>query len=266
MRRNTVKHMSKKAAACALALSMLLPLGAAAAGEISDDYVTISKYKGVEVKYMEDPAEVTDEDVEEGIRIVLQGFAEVTDITDRPAQNGDTVVVDYTASVGGQVLEDGTVTDSQMVLGENSLFKGFDEEVVGHSTGDSFEITHTFAKDDTSTSLAGQTVTLAVTLKAVREVELPELTDEFVQTISQESDTVAEYREEVRAILENRNLEAAQAELEDRVWEQVLNGTEVKKYPPDAVEQEKQAFYDRYQGVAKLYDMEFSELLDPSTA
>lgn len=253
--------MRKKRIAVAAALCFVLAAQSVSAKEISDEYVTISEYDGVEITEVRKPQPVTDEDVDDNIQMILEGYAKVTEITDRPAKKGDIVVLDYTASAEGEVLEGGDVTDARLVLGEESLYKGFDKSVIGHEVGDVFETKHKFTKDDGSQSLVGHEVTLEVTLKSIRVAELPELSDDFVKTVSKKSSTVKEYREEVRELMEEVNEENYRTGIEDSAWTAVLQNTEVKEYPQEDVQEQKDAFYAHYQALAAAYDVEFSELL-----
>ena len=92
--------MKRKYAMAALLLAAAAGLTSCSGGSASNDYIKISKYKGVEVPAVEGLPDITDESVENNIQTVLEGFAEITEVTDRPAQEGDIAVLDYTASAG----------------------------------------------------------------------------------------------------------------------------------------------------------------------
>lgn len=253
--------MKKKYAVAALLLAAAAGLTSCSGGSVSNDYIKISKYKGVEVPAVEGLPDITDESVENNIQTVLEGFAEITEVTDRPAQEGDIAVLDYTASADGQEIENGGNTEYELELGSNTFFAEFEEAVVGRNIGDTFELQHSFEDSYTNQNYAGKDVTFQITLTGIKEKELPDLTDEFVQTISQESETVGEYRKEIRDLLEENNEEYIQSELQDTVWQAVLENTEVIEYPEDRLEEEKQHFYDYYQAGADYYGMEFADFL-----
>lgn len=227
----------------------------------SNDYIKISVYKGVEVPAVEGLPEITEDAIDNNIQVVREGFAENTEV-DRAIQDGDIVVIDYTTYINGdEPVESGSDEDRQLTVGNNSLFDGFDENLIGKSKGDSFQLENTFSESYEDEALAGQDAILKITIKGVYEQELPDLTDEFVQTISQESETVAEYREEMRALLEANNEEYMMSELIETAWSQVLVNTEVIEYPEDQLEAARQEFYDYYQLGADMYEMEFEEFL-----
>ncbi len=255
--------MKKRAALCAVLLGVTMTMaGCSTGGPIENDYIKITKYKGVEVPAVEGYSEITDEAVEKRIAEVMEGFAEYTEITDRAVQEGDTVFIDYTGTVDGEVLESESGTDYQVVIGNKSLYAEFDNDVTGKNVGDSFVTTKEFSKDYVDASLAGKEMDLTITVKRIFEKELPDLTDEFVQTVSQESETVEEYRAEVKELMEEAVEEAVEAELVETVWEAVLNNSEIKEYPAEQLEAEIDELYAYYQKGAEVYEMEFDVFLD----
>ena len=255
--------MKKKSLLCAILLGAAVGMAGCAAGGLSNEYITIAKYDGVEVPAVEGLPEITDESVENNIQNVLDGFAEHNEV-DREIKDGDVVVIDYVTYVGGREVEsdDSKGENYQLTVGNNSLFDGFDKNLIGLKKGDSFQLDNTFEESYADKELAGKAAVLEVTIKKVFEKELPDLTDEFVQTISQKSETVEEYRKEMRELLEKQNAEYARTELLESVWAAVLEGTEVTEYPEEDVKAGVQEFYDYYQKGADIYGMEFDEFLE----
>ncbi len=249
-----------KAGVCIAALGLALAVAGCGTEEISNDYITISAYKGIEVPAVEGLSEITDESVDRNIEMVREGFAEYTEVT-RPAKEGDTIILDCIFSIDGKVLEEKSESDYRLVIGGNSLYDGFDKNMIGKSAGDAFTTEHSFEESYMDTDLAGQDVKLGVTINAVYEKELPDLTDDFVQLISTESETVEEYREEMRTLLETEQEAYKQKELLEVAWSKVLENTEVKSYPEERIAAEKQSFYDHYEAGAELYGMQFEDFL-----
>ena len=165
--------MKRKYAMAALLLAAATGLTSCSGGSASNDYIKISKYKGVEVPAVEGLPDITDESVENNIQTVLEGFAEITEVTDRPAQEGDIAVLDYTASADGQEIENGGNSEYELELGSNTFFAEFEEAVVGHSIGDTFELQHSFDASYTNQNYAGRDVTFRITLTGIKEKELP---------------------------------------------------------------------------------------------
>ena len=186
---------------CALSLFLT-----GCSGEISNDYVTITKYKGVEIDKVDADA-VSDNDVEAQINSVLQSKSTTTEVTDRAAQTGDTVTIDYEGKKDGVAFDGGTATDAQLTLGSGQFIDGFEDGVVGHNIGDTFDLDLTFPENYGNEDLAGQAVVFTVTLKGISQTDVPELTDEFVQSVSDTSKTVEEYKKEIKKSLKKNGKE-----------------------------------------------------------
>ena len=120
------------------AASMLLA-GCEASKGLETDDLKITQYKGVEVDEVEKPDEVTDEDVDASIQATLQTNATTTEVTDRPVQEGDTATIDFTGKIDGAEFEGGSSTDYPLVIGSGSFIEGFEDSIVGHNIGDTFD-------------------------------------------------------------------------------------------------------------------------------
>lgn len=251
--------MKKKYAVLAAGVLAAVLALTGCSGEISNDYITISQYKGVEAE-AGDTTEVTDEDVDTQIDSTRQMYAELENV-DRPAENGDTVTIDYVGTLNGEAFEGGSSEDYQLELGSGTFIDGFEDGIVGHSAGETFDLNLTFPDDYGSTDLAGKDVVFTVTLKTVSISNVPELNDEFVQSVSEDSSTVEEYREEVRQMLEDNYAESAQLTLTENAWSAVMDNTEVKQYPDGAVDEMKNTIREQYQNMADSYGMEFADFL-----
>ena len=157
--------------------------------------VTIDGYKGIEVTQLS--TEVTDEKVQEEIDKARQRASRVEDVTDRPAKNGDTVVIDFEGFKDGVPFDGGKGEDYSLTLGSNSFIPGFEDQVVGHSIDEEFTISVTFPEDYQAEELAGQPAEFKITINAISERILPELDDDFVQDVSESASTVEEYKAEI---------------------------------------------------------------------
>ena len=214
----------------AMTVSMLLS-GCAASKGLETDELKISQYKGVEVDEVEKPEEITDEDVENAVTANLQANAEVKDVTDRPVQEGDTATIDFVGKMDGVEFEGGSGTDYPLTIGSGQFIEGFEDSVIGHNIGDTYDWEGSFPEDYQNTDVAGKPVTFTITVKSVTEQVLPELNDEFVKKVSKESKTVKEYKKEVKKSLEKDAKAMYEDSLSQEVWQTVLDNTEVTKYP-----------------------------------
>ena len=158
--------------------------------------VTVDEYKGIEVTRTVE--EVKPEEIEAELERVRQRNSRTIEITDRPAENGDMVVIDYSGSVDGVKFEGGTAEKQNLELGSGSFIPGFEEQVVGHAIGESFDITVTFPAEYHAPDLAGKEAVFAITLHEIKKVELPEIDDELARDVS-EFDTLDEYKADIAA-------------------------------------------------------------------
>ena len=172
--------------------------------------VTLGQYKGIEVEKVN--AEVKESEVDAEIDRMAQNVARISTV-ERPAKDGDTVVIDFEGFLNGVAFKGGKGENHELVLGSGSFIPGFEEQVVGMSAGEEKDINVTFPENYHASELAGKEVTFKVKVHEVKETVLPEKDDEFVKDVS-EFDTMAE----LRADIEKRILDEKQAGI-DRAFE-----------------------------------------------
>lgn len=187
--------------------------------ELPEASVTLGEYKGIVV---EDPyVEITDEDVEARITQALAANPKQTEV-DRPAENGDVVNIDYVGMKDGVPFDHGTDDNFDLVLGSHRFIDGFEDGLVGAKTGDELSLNLTFPEDYKNAELAGQDVVFDVTVNAVKEQSEAELNDEFVKRVSEESETVEEYRAELRKMMEEQARAEADMQIQNAVVDKVV--------------------------------------------
>jgi trigger factor len=150
------------------------------------------------------------------------GLAVTVKAADRPVADGDYVSVDLRAAVDGEEVPGGSTTGLSYEVGSDSLMPGLDEALMGMSAGEE----RRFSTELVAGEFAGRTADVDVTVRSVKEKELPELDDDFAQTAS-EFDTLAELRDDVRSRLERVKALEQGAQARDRVLEALLDSTEV---------------------------------------
>lgn len=152
--------------------------------------VTLGQYKGLSVPKTN--TEVTDEEVDKALAAEQEKQARFVDV-DRPAENNDRLLLDYSGSVDGEKFDGGTAEDQTLVLGSNMFIPGFEEQLIGVSAGEQKDITVTFPESYHAENLAGKEAVFSCNVKAVQVKELPEINDDFIADIS-EFDTVDEWK------------------------------------------------------------------------
>lgn len=170
----------------------------------------LGEYKNLEIEKAE--VEVKESEVEAELDRMAQNVARITTV-DRPAQEGDTAVIDFEGFENGKAFAGGKGENYELKLGSHTFIPGFEEQVAGMSAGEEKDIDVTFPADYHAEELAGKPVVFKVKVHEVKETVVPEKDDEFVKDVS-EFDTVAE----LRADIEKRIRDEKQAGI-DRAFE-----------------------------------------------
>lgn len=185
--------------------------------------VELGEYKGVEIEKVS--AEVTEEDIEAEIKKVQeQNAREVT--VDRPAENGDTVMIDYEGSVNGELFEGGSAEGYGLVLGSGSFIPGFEEQLVGASAGSDVDVHVTFPETYHAEDLAGKEALFKVKVHEVKTKDYPIVDDEFAQDVS-DFDTLEEYKEDLKKSLAEKKAQEAKAEKQQKVMDVVVGNAKM---------------------------------------
>ena len=185
--------------------------------------VDVSGYDGVEVD--ERIVDVTEDDVDVQIEMLQKRNSRLV-VADRPAENGDTVILDYAGFVGDEQFEGGTAENQELVLGSNRFIPGFEEQLVGAKAGDKVDVKVTFPEEYHSENLAGKDAVFHCTVHEVKFEELPELDDEFVKDVS-EFDTMEELRKDTMDRLKESKELMVQNETKDAIVDKVTEANPV---------------------------------------
>jgi trigger factor len=203
---------------------------------------TLGEYRGLEVGRSE--VEIPDEAVAEELERLRAGFGSLNPV-DRPAADGDVVVIDFEGTIGGEPFEGSSGKDFQVELGSEGLLPEFAAGLTGKAAGEDVEIDVTFADDHQPEELAGKTATFAVNVVEVREKELPALDDEFAQSAS-EFDTLDELRGEIRSRLAAMLEARADSEFRDAAVEAAAQAATVE-LPHDLIHARAHELWERFE-------------------
>ena len=187
--------------------------------------VEIKDYIGIEVE--KDVAPVTDEEVDKEIETIRERNSREIDVTDRAAEMGDTTVIDFEGFCDGVAFEGGKGTDYALKIGSGSFIPGFEEQIVGKSIDEEFDVNVTFPAEYHADDLAGKDATFKVKIHAITRIELPALDDDFAKDVS-EFDTFAEYKADMKAKIEKRHETAAENAVEDKLVEALIEKLEAE--------------------------------------
>ena len=170
--------------------------------------VTLGSYDDIEV--LKQNIEVTDKDIENELKKEQEKNTRTVEITDRAAEMGDEVVIDYKGTVDGIPFAGGESYNYTLALGSNSFIPGFEDQIAGKNIDEEFDVNVTFPEDYHEKTLAGKDAVFACKLHKITKKETPEIDDEFASDVS-EFDTLEEYKEDIKKnILERKEKTARQ--------------------------------------------------------
>ncbi|MBE7093316.1 MAG: trigger factor [Clostridiales bacterium] len=205
--------------------------------------VKISAYTGMKIEKF--AYTVSDADVQAEIDRLLDKKATREEVTDRAAENGDIVTIDFVGTVDGVKFDGGEAEGYDLVLGSGSFIPGFEDQVVGMNLGEKKDVNVTFPEDYQAAELKGKAAVFAVTLHKIQKKVLPELTDEFVKENAGE-ETVAAYKEKTAARLQENLDRRANDATENSILEAIAANTEVE-IPQAMIEREIDSLVKRFE-------------------
>ncbi len=186
--------------------------------------VTLGQYKGIEVTRT--TYTVPDAMVEADIQATRERQARLVEV-EREAAMGDTVTMDYAGTVDGVAFDGGTAQDQNLELGSGRFIPGFEEQLVGMKAGEEKDINVTFPSEYHAEDLAGKDAVFHVALKQVQEKQLPELDDEFVKDVSEDCDTLEQYRAAVRERMSKEAAQRSDTEFDNDLLTKVVENAQV---------------------------------------
>lgn len=181
--------------------------------------ISIQNYTGIPATRKS--TEVTDEDVAEELARVQDRNSRMVTVEDRPAENGDVTDIDFEGFLDGEPFEGGKSENFSLRLGSNQFIPGFEDQIVGHNTGDEFDVNVTFPDDYQAEDLRGQSVLFKVKLHEIKKKELPALDDEFAKDVS-EFDTLDEYKADLKKHLEERKQEQVKDDVDNQLIDKLV--------------------------------------------
>lgn len=186
---------------------------------IVEPEITIEGYKGID--FEKKSTEVTEDHINDEIEKVRDRNSRMVTVENRPAENGDVVVIDFEGFVDGEAFDGGKAENYNLKLGAGQFIPGFEEQICGHSTDEEFSINVKFPEDYQAEDLAGKDAEFKIKLHEIKTKELPEVNDDFVKDVS-EKETLEEYKEELKETIGKRLLEEADKHKENQLVEKLI--------------------------------------------
>lgn len=214
--------------------------------------VSLKEYKGFKVTKTVD--EVTEENINQEIKMVRARNGRIVDVTDRAVENGDLAVIDYEGFCDGVAFDGGKAEKYELAIGSNSFIPGFEDQIIGHNIGESFDITVKFPEEYHSESLAGKDAIFKIVLHGIKKNELPELDDEFAKDVS-EFDTLDEYKADIKAKLVSKNEKSAENAVEEQIINALIENLEAE-IPAPMFESEAENFVRDYDSRLRMQGLD----------
>ncbi len=208
--------------------------------------VKLGAYKDLDVT-VEASKEVSEEEVEAKLETERNGLAELV-VKEAPAENGDTVVIDFSGSVDGEEFEGGKGDNYSLELGSGQFIPGFEEQLVGHSAGETITVEVTFPENYQAEELAGKAAAFVTTIHEVKVKEVPELDDELAKDLDEEVETLEALRLKYRKELETSKETAFKDEVEAAAIEAAVANAEIIDLPSEMVQEEVQRAMNDFLG------------------
>ena len=180
---------------------------------------------------------VTDEEVNAEIDREREKNSRTVEV-ERTVENGDIATIDFEGFVDGVAFQGGKGEDYPLTIGSGAFIPGFEEALIGAEIGKEVDVNVTFPEEYQAAELAGKAAVFKCTVKKLQEKQVPELDDDFVSEVSEESDTVDEYKSEIKKKLEDNKAAAAKNAKEDAAIDAVI--ADAKMDIPDAMVETQQ--------------------------
>ena len=189
--------------------------------------VELGEYKGVTVEKAD--ASVTAKDVDAELKRVQNQSARIVTIDEegRTVKKDDITIIKFEGYVDGKTFAGGSGDDYPLTIGSHSFIEGFEEQLIGHKKGEEVDVNVTFPTPYQAKELEGKPALFKVTIKEIREKQLPEIDDEFASEVS-EFETLKEYKASIKADLKLKKEKAAAQENENRVVRAVVANAKVE--------------------------------------
>ena len=184
--------------------------------------ITLKAYKGITAEKAD--SKVTAAEVKEEIEHMLDRSARMVNVDDRAVKDGDITVIDFEGFVDGVAFDGGKAEKYELTIGSGSFIPGFEEQIIGHSIGEEFDVNVKFP-EEYSPELASKDAVFKIKLHEIKVKELPELDDEFAKDMG-EYDTVADLKKGIEEDILKRKQDSAQHAFEDAVIEALCENVE----------------------------------------
>ena len=219
--------------------------------------VTLGEYKGLEVAKAD--VAVSEEEVAAELEKEREKNARTISVEDRAVENGDMIMLDFEGFVNGVAFDGGKGENYPLTIGSNAFIPGFEEQLVGAKIGEDVEVNVTFPEEYQAKELAGCPAVFKCKVNEIKVKELPELDDDFAQDVSK-FDTLAEYKEDIKAKLEENKADAAKRAKEDAIIEKIIENAQMD-IPEAMIDTQARQLVDEFAQRIQAQGLSFEQYL-----
>ncbi len=229
--------------------------------EMYSECVDVGEYEGVE--YVPESREVTQDDIDTEIDSFCEDNSETSEDYDSAIAEGDTVNITYIETISGEEIDSYTDDDGySMVIGNDTLAEGLDEQLVGLTPGTETTVTVTYADDYEDTTVAGMEAEFDITINYISVTTVPEYTDDLVNTATDgEYITTDAYTEYITEYLQEEADESADEADRTSILQTVIDNSTFNKYPEEPVEEYVTGVMSDIESSAESYGIDVETLL-----
>ena len=220
--------------------------------------VKISSYKGMKIQQY--AYTVKDEEIDAELNRLLDRNARKVEISDRAAQNGDIVNIDFVGTVDGVKFDGGEAQGFDLTLGSGQFIPGFEDQVVGMNIGEKKDINVTFPENYQAEALKGKPAVFAVTLNKIQGKEHPELNDEFIKEATG-SESVEAYKAKTKERLQANATRRANDDTENSILDAIAANTEVE-IPQAMIDREIDSLVQKFEYQLMYQGLKLADYLE----
>ena len=208
--------------------------------------VTLGDYKGLTVPKQD--RTVSDKDLEDKLHSLQEEQAELVLKEDGAIEKGDTAVIDYEGSIDGTPFDGGKADNYSLEIGSGSFIPGFEDQLIGHKSGEEVAVNVQFPKDYQAKDLAGKDAVFQVKIHEIKEKQLPALDDEFAKDVDEDVDTLDELKAKQKEKLQQEKDQKADDAIQESAVNQAVAHAEIKDLPEVMIDNEVHNQMDQYLG------------------
>lgn len=236
-----------------IAMAVVLAVAAGAGGVCFSQRTTLADYKNITLK--KESTKATQKEMDD---YILQMQEQYQKEVKREAKKGDIVLFSRSGTYKNKDVSALNTESIQSLLGKEQIKKGYDKQLIGMKAGDQKTFNYTYGKNDKTDGCAGKTVKISVKVKNV--YELPKLTNSFVKKNLMYK-SVDAYKKHVKSSIETQKKKEAKSYYQETAWKKIVNGSTVRKYPKETLNECKKQLDQYYKSSVKNQGMKWSTFI-----